>query len=91
MKAKDMRTTEELLAAEKETLAKLEAKKEDLDKKIKACKANIDKYELIVNSDRLKAISEALGAKGVSLDEFMLAINLGDLTELQDKFDTTMP
>lgn len=89
MRTKETRTTEELLAAERENLAKLEAKRDDLDKKIRACKANIEKYELIVNADRLKTISATLGQKGVSLDELMLAISNGDLTELQDKLDNT--
>lgn len=84
---KEKKSVAELLKLEQEKLAKYEKKREDLDEKIKTCKENITKYSLMNNSERLLALSDTLGGKGISIEEIISAVAGGDLTALQDKID----
>lgn len=76
---------ENMIAAEQAKLDKLEEKQEDLSRKIKTCKANIEKYKLMKNNLQFNALSNALDEKGIGLDEIMSAISSGDLISLQKK------
>ena len=56
---------ENMIAAEQAKLDKLEEKQEDLSRKIKTCKANIEKYKLMKNNLQFNALSNALDEKGI--------------------------
>ncbi|MBD5403032.1 hypothetical protein HDR58_09625 [bacterium] len=74
-----------LIAAEEEKLLKLEEKQNDLNRKIKDCKSNIEKYKLMKNNEQFSALSNALDGKGISIEEVMDAISSGNLLSLQEK------
>ena len=84
---KEKKTVSELLDAEQKKLEKLEAKKTDIESKMKACKENIQKYKLLDNTEKLKQLTDSLGDKGISINEIMSAVKSGDFTALQDKIE----
>lgn len=88
MKAKESYSLEEMLTAEKKKLEKYEAQYKDLQEKIKACKANVQKYQLMYDSERLETLTKSLHAHGIKVEDIISALANGDLTELQDRLDS---
>ena len=84
---KEKKTLDDLIAAKKDDLAKLEEKKAALDRRIRACKADIEKYTMMKNHEQLNAISNALDNRGVSIEDVLAAIASGDLLTLQEKME----
>lgn len=78
-------TLDNLIAMEEEKLGKLEERQNDVNKKIKACKSNIEKYKLMKNNEQFNALSNALDGKGISIEEIVAAVSAGNLLSLQEK------
>lgn len=76
-----------LIAAEQERLDKLEEKQAEIAKRIKTCKANIDKFTLIKNQRQLTALSNVLDGKGISIEDILIAITAGDVLALKEKIE----
>lgn len=88
MRTKETFSLEEMLTAEKKKLEKYEIQYKDLQEKIKACKANVQKYQLMYDSERLESLTKSLHAHGIKVEDIISALANGDLTELQDKLDS---
>ena len=84
---KDNKTLDSMIAAEQAKLEKLEEKASEIGKKIKACKANIEKYTLMKNNQKFNDLSNALDGKGISIEDILSAVASGDLLSLQDKIE----
>lgn len=84
---RDNKTLDSMIAAEQEKLDKLEEKASEIGKKIKACKANIERYTLMKNNQQFNALSNALDGKGISIEDILSAVAAGDLLSLQDKIE----
>lgn len=78
---------QEKLEKEQAKLSALEAKREELDGKIKNCKANIAKLQMTINNAQMGDILAALKNKGLTVDEIVSSINSGDLLGLQEKME----
>lgn len=81
---------ENMIVAEKEKLEKLETKQAELLKKIKLCKSNLEKYEMMKNNQRYNALANSLDNKGISFDDIISALSAGDLLSLQEKIEHTV-
>lgn len=87
MKAKEKFTLEDMLTAEKKKLEKYEQQYKDVQEKIKVCKANVQKYQLMYDSERLETLNKSLNTHGIKVEDIISALANGDLTELQDRLD----
>lgn len=90
MKTKETFSVEDMLTAEKKKLEKYELQYKDLQEKIKTCKANVQKYQLMYDSERLDALTKSLHVHGIKVEDIIAALSNGDLTELQDKLDNNL-
>jgi len=79
-------TLDGMIAAEKEKLEKLEERQAEIGKKVKACKASIEKYTLMKDSQKFNTLSNALNGKGISIEDILAAVSAGDMLTLQEKF-----
>lgn len=84
---KENKTIESIIAAEKQKLARLEARYEETARKIKICKGNIEKYTMLRNNEQFSSLSNTLNDKGISIEDIMAAISSGDLLSLQIKIE----
>lgn len=80
-------TYNQKLNKEKENYKKLLEKKKKIDDQIKSCQKKIKEYENLVLQEEILHTKEVLSDKGMSLDEILVAIKKGDLTELQLKLE----
>ncbi|MCL1807256.1 MAG: hypothetical protein FWG31_06105 [Oscillospiraceae bacterium] len=69
---------EEIIAFHEEKLSRLEAKQESTKTKISETKATIARFNLLKDQERLKDLTKALDAKGISFDDFIAAAVDGD-------------
>lgn len=84
---KEKMTLGDILNTEKEKLEKYEKQYKDLQEKIKVCKANVQKYQLMYNNERLEELTSTFNSRGIKVEEIIAAFTSGDLTELQIKMD----
>ena len=82
-------TLEDMIVSEKDKLKKLENKQIEIAKKIKICKANIEKYTLMKENQRFNQIANVLDNKGISMEDILSAVAAGDLLTLQEKIENT--
>lgn len=75
----------EKLKKEKKSLDLLMKKKNSYEEKIKVSENRIQKYESIINQHRFDEANSVLSASGLSLEDVMLAVKNGNLTDLQEK------
>lgn len=81
---KKITNLEELLIGEKEKLINLEERQSLISKKIKDCKSNIKKYEMMQQTNQMSQLSNALDDIGIPFEDILSAINKGDFLSLQD-------
>jgi len=80
-------TLDGMIAAEQAKLEKLEERQAEIGKKVRTCKANIEKYTLMKDSQKFNTLSNALDGKGISIEDILAAVSAGDLLTLQDKIE----
>ena len=79
---KDEKTLDGMIATEKKKLSKLEERQDELNKKIKACKATIEKYTLMKNNQQLISLANVLEGNGLSIEDILAAVQAGELNSL---------
>lgn len=84
---KDNKTLDSLIATKEAELERLEEKQAGIAKRIRACKADIEKYRLMKNNQRFNEIANALDDKGISVEDVLSAIIAGDMISLQEKIE----
>lgn len=84
---KDKKTLDELIAAKEAELERLEEKQAATAKRIRDCKAEIEKYKMMKNNQQFKAIANALDDRGISIEDILAAVAAGDLLSLQEKIE----
>ena len=84
---KDNKTLDSLIAAKEAELGRLEEKQAGIAKKIRTCKADIEKYKLMKNNQLFNEIANALDNKGISIEDVLAAIAAGDMISLQEKIE----
>ena len=70
---------------EEQKLNALIEKRKDIDEKIQAIEADLEKYRLMVNNAKFVELQKASTDIGVSVEDVLAAIQEGNLTSLQNK------
>ena len=78
---------QELLEREEIRLDNYKKKRTELDEKIRATEAAIQKYRVMLNNNQYLGFVSLVQEKGISLDEIMTAIQQGDLLSLQERIE----
>lgn len=73
------------IVAEEQKLNALIEKRKDIDEKIQAIEADLEKYRLMVNNAKFVELQKASTDIGVSVEDVLAAIQEGNLTSLQNK------
>lgn len=76
--------TAKLLEAERDKLKKLEEKQRETSEKIRSCKANITKYELMLKNEKLNALDSIISDKGLTIEDVLSLIESGKINSLID-------
>ena len=78
---------QELLEREEIRLDNYKKKRTELDEKIRATEAAIQKYRVMLNNNEYLGFVSLVQEKGISLNEIMAAIQQGDLLSLQERIE----
>ena len=78
---------QELLEREEIRLDNYKKKRTELDEKIRATEAAIQKYRVMLNNNQYLGFVSLVQEKGISLNEIMTAIQQGDLLSLQERIE----
>ena len=78
---------QELLEREEIRLDNYKKKLTELDEKIRATEAAIQKYRVMLNNNQYLGFVSLVQEKGISLNEIMAAIQQGDLLSLQERIE----
>ena len=70
-----------------EEIKVLEAKKADIERKIKEKREEREGIEIRLNSDKLNTLLKACANNGIELNDIMRAINNKDLLSLQEQIE----
>lgn len=76
-----------LIEKEKKNIERYEAKKAEYEEKIKVSKANLDRYEMMQNSEKFDALSAVVQKLGLSMEDVANALRTGDLLSLQERME----
>lgn len=76
-----------LIAKEIANIENLEAKKEEIEEKLKKSRTKLQEYRMMENSQKYGALSSAVSQKGLSLDDILSALQNGDLLSLQEQME----
>ena len=89
---KNDKNIQTFIEKEQTRLKALEIKRDELEEKIKRCKASITGQILALNSQRYEILSEALVEAGVGFNEIIAALySDGGLAALAEKVDAAAP
>lgn len=76
---------DEKIKKEEKKLAEMKATRDTLNKKIKKSEQNLDRYNLMKNSNSYISLMEATKGTGVAIDDILFALQNGDLSRIQEQ------
>lgn len=76
---------DEKITKEESKNKELKERRKELDEKIKKSDAELDRYYLIKNNERLIELQKAAAETGMTIDDIILAVKSGSVSVLQNK------